>query len=241
MAKRNQTKEELDKIFDEVAENAVVEESKESEDGAKESSVPPVMTSPEWNDYIMGMFISSEIQDGNPKVEGLRRVAQLLYGTIINEFPDVYTANEEYASVKYTFVFDDRSVSAAADSNRNNNVAMPYAVYPLAIAENRAMGRALRKVLNLRNVVSAEELGLVTSPKEEFANPISGAQLKVIEKMCKLMSIDILKFINIGEKKYDNVEAISQNEALEMIQLLNRYQADEKNPDKLQIPEGIKL
>lgn len=238
MAKQKRTSDELKDIFDEVVET-VSQESVQNEE--VNNDTPPLMTSPEWNDYVMSMFQSSELQDGNPKVEGLRRIAQLIHGTIIDEEPVVYSANEEYASVKYTFVFEDRKVSAVADSNRNNNVSMPFAVYPLAIAENRAMGRALRKVLNLRNVVSAEEIGLVNAPKEEFSNPISGAQLKVIEKMCKLLGIDILKFINVGEKKYDNIEAVSQSEALEMIQLLNRYQADDKNPDKLQIPEGIKL
>ena len=238
MARQRRTTEELQDIFDEVVDTASTESVQVVE---QESNVPPSMTSPEWNDYVMSMFQSSEIQDGNPKVEGLRRVAQLIHGQIVDEEPTIHSANEEYAAVKYTFTFEDRTVSAVADSNRNNNVAMPFAVYPLAIAENRAMGRALRKVLNLRNVVSAEEIGLVNAPKEEFANPISGAQLKVIEKMCKLLGIDILKFINVGEKKYDNIEAVSQSEALEMIQLLNRYQADDKNPDKLQIPEGIKL
>lgn len=243
---KNKTENDLEETTNTAVINyAELEEQEVSAEteATEEVAVIPSMTSPEWNDYVLSQFLPSELQDGNPKVDGLRRVAQKLLGAFSDEYPKTVQATNNYAAVEYYFEFEGGNrVAAVADAHDMNNSQSPYSAYHLAIAETRAQGRALRKALNLRNIVSAEEVGQVmTINKSDFVNPISGAQVKVLEKLCKSMKIDIEKFINLGDKKYETLESISQAEALDMIRLLNRYQADPKNSDHLDIPEEVKL
>ena len=44
------------------------------------ASDAPAMTDPEWNDYVMSMFTDKEMYNGNPLVNGLRRVAEVVSG-----------------------------------------------------------------------------------------------------------------------------------------------------------------
>jgi len=240
--KKNQTETILD---EQMKEEEVIpfNELEEVVDGkVKEEDVPPTSTSLAWNDYVLGLLEPMDFQENNPTVDGLRRVARLLIGEIVEEFPHTVACREDFAAVEYTLVFDNGvRVGAVADSHNNNNQQPPYSFYHLAVAETRAMGRALRKVLNLRKVVSAEELGqTATVSSSSFLNPISGAQLKVIEKLCKQLGIDSMKLINSGSKVFNTIEEVSQNEALELIKLLNRYQGDSNNSEHLEIPDNIK-
>ena len=47
----------------------------------------PLMTSPDWNDYVLELFQDKELIDGNPLVAGLRRVAELVLGPIVYSGP----------------------------------------------------------------------------------------------------------------------------------------------------------
>ena len=42
------------------------------------------------------------------------------------------------------------------------------------------------------------------------------------------MSIDVLKFINLGEKQYSRLDEVSKKTAINMIKLLNDYQNNSK-------------
>ena len=60
---------------------AVIEENNAEED-------TPSMFSEEWNEYVMAHFKRNELIDGNPICAGLRRVAELLLGDIIESGPE---------------------------------------------------------------------------------------------------------------------------------------------------------
>ena len=44
----------------------------------------PSVTSPEWNEYVLGLFDPSELFDGRPTCAGLRRVSELVLGQVIS-------------------------------------------------------------------------------------------------------------------------------------------------------------
>jgi hypothetical protein len=100
----------------------------------------------------------------------------------------------------------------------------------------------LRKLLKVR-CVAAEELTrnkdvgkavrdmIKTSPTNgayQEEDPISGAQTTLLTNKCKEMNIDVLKFINIGEKTYAKLNDVSKKTAINMIKLLNDYQNNSK-------------
>lgn len=238
MAKRKPKSTNEEQMSETLFDDLLVEDEVKTEE--ENINVPPSPTSLEWNDYVIGLFSPEELDNGNPKVDGLRRVAQLLLGKIQDEYPDVKSSNSVYACVEYTFVFDGCRVAAVADSTEFNNVTAPYSVYPVAIAETRAMGRALRKALNLRNVVSAEEISQIAAPQTTHVNVITGAQVITIDKLCKNLNVNVNKLLETGKMKYTDISSVTQDAALEMIQLLNRYQSDTSNTDHLEVPVEIK-
>ena len=127
----------------------------------------------EWNDYVLGLLSDDEKIDGNPTTDGLRRIFEIaLNCTVISAESTVIQSpspdNEKRATVSHslTYVLNDggtdplfktRTVSGAADVYWGNCDKI-YRNHPVAVAETRAEGRALRRALRLRKVVAAEEL-----------------------------------------------------------------------------------
>lgn len=208
--------------------------------------VAPTMDSTQWHDYVMGLFDADEMQDGNPTVDGLRRVSQQIFGYIIDEGPKPVVSSNDFSVVEYFFIFENadgrqKRVSSLGETNNRNNCVTPFCHFPTTIAETRAQGRALRRALGLRKVISAEELGVIMeeTPKE-FGGLITQTQIKAINNLCKKGDIDVLKFINLDDQKYTSIMDVKHEDATKMIEHLNRYLADSTNPERAEIPATIK-
>ena len=124
----------------------------------------------EWHNFVMMQLDKSEMIDGLPKVNGLRRVAELLLWDIIDSKPtEVFPVQGNSlgrASVLYSITFrwwdeSERTYADVADAfndGQNWNIDDDFIVYALATASTRAEGRALRKALKLKTC-TAEEIG----------------------------------------------------------------------------------
>ena len=124
----------------------------------------PTPVDVEWTDWVLGQLDSTELDDGAPKVSGLRRMCEKLIGEIVET--DLCTVqiptndNLLRATVEVTIVIDRhdgkrvkyKDVSDACSKNADP----PFNQYPPALAQTRAFGRCLRQALKL-NVVTAEE------------------------------------------------------------------------------------
>lgn len=225
---------------DEPVINDVIEDVRLSED------IRPSMSHSEWSNYVMKQFEKDELLKGNPTVNGLRRVAELLLGPVVRSVGKVVQCpnpdNEGRAVVEYevTFLWTDddevgqpheRTFGDAADVYVGNTDD-EYARYPTATACTRAEARALRKALKLQ-AVAAEELTNKPVAEANF-DFISTTQKVLIKKLCRDLDINIHKFINFGELDYDDINEISHAKAVAMITHLNSLQQDvEKVPNNL--------
>lgn len=200
----------------------------------------PTMGHPKWSAYVLSKFEEDETIEGNPTVDGLRRVATVVLGPIIVSKSAVIGIptpdNAGHATVEHTIaiMFDDgdiRTFTECADVNMSNTDS-EYARYPSATASTRAEGRALRKALQLKRVVSAEE---VDSIPLEQAGKITTGQIQFIENMCHRNDINVLKVINLNSnKQYKKIEEVPQATAV----LINKF-LSECQSGKRQIPEKI--
>ena len=147
--------------------------------------VRPRIGSPDWQIYVMAHLEQNELVDisgvSYPKTAGLRRVAQVLLGEIVESGPIMVDAPKrndcaDRATVIYEIKIawkqtnvqwldlsdvapdqrDIRCFREAADVWKGNTKDT-YAVHPVATASTRAEGRALKKALQL-NVLVAEEM-----------------------------------------------------------------------------------
>lgn len=212
----------------------------------------PSITDPEWNDYVMGLFTKKEMYDGNPLVAGLRRVAELVLGTIVYSgptqvFPPQRDDHHGRATVVFTVEFENgMKFSEVADCWEGNTDDM-FCAYAIATASTRAEGRALRKALRIR-AVAAEEMTKKDTAKivrdlsaqkdtsdggYDDSSRMSDAQYNFIDVKCRQLGINgAILFKTIFS--VDNNRKISKKVASDIIDRLNEYQRD-----KSTIPEEV--
>lgn len=206
----------------------------------------------EWNEYVLGLLSEEEKIDGNPTTDGLRRIFEIaLNCTIIDsssvvvQTPDV--SNEKRATVVHslTYVLNDnsvteqiktRSVNGAADVYWGNCDKI-YRNHPVAVAETRAEGRALRRGLRLRKVVAAEELAnnIEDDIDGHSVSKISDNQINFIDTLGKRLDINISKMLVALSLDASKINNISHESAVSIIRELSAYQQNMDN-----IPEDIK-
>lgn len=220
----------------------------------QEESIPS-QDSVEWSDYVMSLFDSSELvsindNDKAPNVAGLRRLTKLLLGTIVSSKPTQVWPVVDSSDIRATVVYevqilkkkDTKDVSVnylttyadVADvcSSNTDNFFLSYAI---ATASTRAEARALRKALGLR-CVAAEEVCKKDAAKEvQSENKISPEQISLIDRKCKALDIDVVKFINAGDTKYRSVYDVTKEVASKMIKVLTQDFVKKEN-----IPADIK-
>lgn len=215
----------------------------------QEESNAPDMLSPEWNDYVLQFFTEKELIDGNPLTAGLRRVAEMLVGEIISSKPiDVQRIETGDPIGKTTVTYEvqflvkngDREyVKTYADVSDvwAGNTDDLFAVHAPATAATKAEGRALRKALKLR-VVAAEELckkdvsQYLSQQSQQHEERIKPEQIKYIDINCKKLDVDVIKFINSGEKVYNSVYEIKRETAAKMIEIINKIKRGDQKLNK---------
>ncbi len=212
--------------------------------------IPPSISSPEWSDYVISKFEYDEMVDGNPTVDGLRRVTEVVLGEIISTDTDIVQVptkeNEGRATAVCSVVvqthFGNIRKSSGSGDAWHKNTDMPYSKFPVAMAETRAEGRALRRILQLRKVVAAEELSDGLDDSIDYEKNISDNQVNFIEVMCRPdgrgLDINIAKLINETDEsraKKTTIRELSHSEATKFIKVLSSYQ---NNADD--IPVGIR-
>jgi hypothetical protein len=197
---------------------------------------------PDWTEQVMEMLTDDEKRDGNPTVDGLRRVAGNILGRIVEIDPRVLQcpdhSNNNRATVKVTVEFDTPEgrlkVGACADVFCDNTEPI-FARHPVATADSRAEGRAYRKALRLRNTITAEESVKEDELREDPFDKIKDTQKSMITAICKRYGINEEKFVKQYDVDISKIDNITYATAKKMCSQLNKYQQS-----LVDIPEEIK-
>lgn len=219
----------------------------------------PDRYSVQWSKYVMEQFDKSELQDGNPTCDGVRRIFQLLIGpilardTVVEQVPTI--ENGGRSTIKCIVSYIDRLdgynkvVSDVADCWKGNT-EQPYSSHPTATASTMAEGRALRKGLGLSALlkeekskadpITAQEANIELDSK----NGISDAQKTVIRKLVKDQGLSLertLAYFNGKEViSSPEMDSLSSDEARKLIQETNRFGKDAK-ANGVVVPEELIL
>lgn len=212
-----------------------------------ELSSRPKMTAPEWNDYILNQLRPDEKDpQGNPNVDGLRRLVEDNLGDVVHSAPAEHfegatQANGMRATVAHILKVawggnrDDVRVFGAVADVYSGNTDEEYARFPGATADTRAEARALRKALRLRKVVASEEVTTLPVTESGLGQYIVKSQERGLDKLCKQLDIDVMKFVNSGQHQYKHFTHVRYTTAQQMLEMLNKYL---QNMNR--IPEDIK-
>lgn len=208
-----------------------------------ESDNRPSVNSVEWTEYVLGLLTDDEKIKGNPTTDGLRRIFEIALNCDLvestSETPQVPSPeNEKRATVihRLSYYLKDesvpqeskyRSVSGAADVYWGN-CDKAYRNYPVAVAETRAEGRALRRGLKLRKVVAAEEIvdEIEDNVDGNSVNKITSNQINFIDVLAKRLNISALKLIDSLALDSTNIYNISYDNAVVIIRKLSEFQQD---------------
>ena len=198
----------------------------------------------EWNDYVLGLLSEDEKIDGNPTTDGLRRIFEIaLDCTVVQSISNVVQSpepnNEKRATVVHTIGFllnnpesdkgvlntVQRTVSGAADVYWGNCDKI-YRNHPVAVAETRAEGRALRRGLKLRKVVAAEELArdIEDHVDGDSANKISDQQINFMDVLSKRSNVNMVELLLDLSIDATNIRGISHDAAVSVIRELSKHQ-----------------
>lgn len=233
-----------------------------------EDSVPNIHSS-EWTKYVLSLFHKSELVQGYPTCNGLRRVFETLIGDIINSDMEVLQCpdpqNGGRATVKCTIKYRDkddgnssplfaaygRSVSDVADCFYGNT-DKPYCDHPVATAATLAEGRALRKGLRL-NIITSEEASKVNPVAAETAAseikdsaPMTGPQKTLILRTSAKLGIHVQRTLDcLRENKkipesIVTLDSMNYEEAQSVIRSIQNLGKDPKKGGEI-IPESLFL
>lgn len=210
----------------------------------EEKVIKPSIHDVEWTDYVLSVLSDDEKIKGNPTTDGLRRIFEQVMDCIVVEaISDVVQSpspeNEKRATVVHTLRYvlkdnleDDsdikyRSVTGSADVYWGNCDKI-YRNHPVAVAETRAEGRALRRALRLRKVVAAEELTneVDDHPDANTVDKITNNQINFIDVIAQRLNINVTKLLEINNLEYKNIYSLTHDKAVDIIRLLSKYQAN---------------
>lgn len=200
----------------------------------------------DWTDHVLSQLSDDEKIAGNPTTDGLRRIfEQVLDCVVLSAESEIVQSptvdNERRATVVHnlTYVLNNdslpdllrkRSVSGAADVYWGNCDKV-YRNHPVAVAETRAEGRALRRALKLRKVVAAEELAKeVDHIDADSASKINNTQINFLEVFGKRLNISIPKLLDKLAINSKNIYDIAYDDAVKTISTLSGYQQSNDIP-----------
>lgn len=214
-----------------------IDESDEDQCDQTKPEISP--NSPDWTQYILGKFADDELEGKNPRVEGLRRVAEEVVGELIEEGCDLVAAptvdNEMRVCVKCWVVFDVggtlKRFEALADAYPGNCTSI-FGAYLTAMADTRGKGRCFRNALKLRQVVAAEEIDPVVAASQtgDDQQPIDPSQSTAIRVVAKRLGASIQKCLDAMDVKYElnndgvlNLASLTKGDAKKVLGQLNGY------------------
>jgi len=211
----------------------------------QETVVRAAYNTDDWQKFVLGLLKSDELVEGFPSTPGLHRISRLLFSSI-----DIRT------SILKCPTSDDRSATAHAEvvaSMRGedglrymrfsssadvyqNNTKEPFCNHPVATAETKAIGRALKLLMNLKIHTHEEMLDDQIS-----YDKVEERQVKSIRSLCTRLKIDINKFLAVyagvdTETFIGGNSGLSKADGVRLLETLNNLQ-NKGVPDSLKSTE----
>ena len=195
---------------------------------------------PGWSEYILDNMSDSELIQGAPTVDGLRRATEKCFGEILqskSEIVEVPTRQNNKCTIKHSLTIRKYSTDSIIEVDGcvdvlYDKIPYPFNTHLVATADTRAEGKALRRALKIR-VVTAEELQ--NQDEDDVMASEEGMndqQILALNQMCKRLDISVTNFVKAQYNKVKVINDVSNMEARVLIAQLSGFQRKPKSIDK---------
>lgn len=222
----------------------------------KEVAAVPQRGDSGWTNHVLSLLDKTEKIQGQPTVDGLRRIFDDLVGPIMETEVIVVQSpspeNERRAVVTYVLKFLDlhdnlqKTISDAADCYYGNTPD-PYKNHAVATATSMAEGRCLRKAMRIK-VITSEEAVVPDKTQIELAENALGAnevQKDAMRRLSSSLGFTVDKLIRhyLSDKMPQDginlIDLLSYKESQTLMQHLNDMRRGVENGGKIIPPELI--
>lgn len=200
-----------------------------------------------WSEYVLQHLAHDEVDNGVPKTDALKRLIEDMVGTVISIDNEVVQApspeNGRTAVVKSNvtvmpYVGDHALTYTGCADAVAAFIADPFCRFLTAIAETRAEGRAYRKILALKNVVTTDEILGTDQTNADATAEITDQNVTYIDLMCGQIrgyNLNVKQlFHKTTGKEYNSIYKYSAEDSDAVMAVLRSCQKDMKVR-----PEGI--
>ena len=195
---------------------------------------------PGWSEYILDNMSDSELIQGAPTVDGLRRATEKCFGEILqskSEIVEVPTRQNNKCTIKHSLTIRKYSTDSIIEVDGcvdvlYDKIPYPFNTHLVATADTRAEGKALRRALKIR-VVTAEELQ--NQDEDDVMASEEGMndqQILALNQMCKRLNISVVKFVKSQYNEVKVINDVSNMEARDLIGQLSGFQRKPKAIEK---------
>ena len=195
---------------------------------------------PEWSEYLLDQLSDSELINGAPTVDGLRRITEKCFGEIVESKSDIVetptSQNNQRCTIRHTLTINKYgsgqtiSVDGCVDV-LYHKTPYPFKDHLVATADTRAEGKALRRALKIR-VVTAEELQNEDEAEALSADElINDQQVLALNQLCKRLDISVVPFVT-AEYKVKKINELRNLEGRLLISKLSDLQRTPKDIPK---------
>jgi len=199
----------------------------------RENVASPLLNTDGWQKFVLSLLKDDELIEGFPSAPGLARVANLLYKRVeINSSViKAPTSHDRSATSQATVnVFSSLGdaphylkYTASADVSESNTKS-PYNKHPVATAETKAIGRALKLLLGLKIHTFEEML-----EDENDYKKINAMQIKTVNLLCDRLEVSKKKFlaahagVDVSDFEVGST-TLTEADGTRLLELLNEYQ-----------------
>ena len=224
--------------FEEIIETTNTEEEYDVVDN---DSKTPSEYDPEWSEYLLDQLSDSELINGAPTVDGLRRITEKCFGEIIGSNSTIIESptsqNNQRCTICHTLTISKYRSSQSISVDGCVDVLYHKTPYPfkdhlVATADTRAEGKALRRALKIR-VATAEELQNEDEQEALSSDElVNDQQVLALNQLCKRLDLSVTSFVRGEYNKVKKINELRNLEARLLIAKLSEFQRTPKDIPK---------
>ena len=221
--------------FEQIVENTHIEEEYDVVDNNPQT---PSEYDPEWSEYLLDQLSDSELINGAPTVDGLRRITEKCFGEIVGSKSTIIESptsqNNQRCTICHTLTISKYRSAQSISVDGCVDVLYHKTPYPfkdhlVATADTRAEGKALRRALKIR-VVTAEELQNEDEQEALSSDElVNDQQVLALNQLCKRLDLSVKSFVKGEYNKVKKIDELRNLEARLLIAKLSEFQRAPKD------------